>query len=90
MPGKVTEAVKKERVRRLRALDARKREAFARRFIGRKLQVIPEGKVYSGGLVKGFSDNYLPVYLPYEKTLENNLIEVTIEGMQGPRLIGGY
>jgi threonylcarbamoyladenosine tRNA methylthiotransferase MtaB len=88
--GKVTEPIKKERVRRLRALDAKKREAFARRFIGKRLRVIPEGKVYKDGLVKGFSDNYLPVYLPHEKTLENNLVEVTIEGMQGPRLIGGY
>jgi threonylcarbamoyladenosine tRNA methylthiotransferase MtaB len=90
IPGKVTEAVKKERVKRLRALDEKKRESFARRFIGEKLQVIPEGKVCKDGLVKGFSDNYLPVYLPCEKTLENNLVEVTIKGIQGSRLIGGY
>lgn len=90
LPGKVTETARKERVRHLKALDARKREAFAKRFVGERLRVIPEGKVHKDGLVKGFSDNYLPVYLPYEKMLENNLVEVTIKGMQGPRLIGGY
>ncbi len=90
LPGKVAEGIKTERVKRLRALDARKRAAFSRRFIGRTLRVIPEGRVYKDGLMKGFSENYLPVYLPYEKTLENNLVEVTIKGMQGPRLIGGY
>jgi len=90
LPGKVGEAVKRERVRRLKQLDARKREAFARRFIGTRLRVIPEAKVHPGRMVKGFSDNYLPVYLPYEKTLENNLVEVTIEGMEGTRLMGGY
>jgi threonylcarbamoyladenosine tRNA methylthiotransferase MtaB len=90
MPGKVSDAVKKERVARLKGLDGRKREAFARRFIGARLRVIPEGKVNARGLVKGFSDNYLPVYLPYEKNLENNLVEVTIVGMEGARLMGGY
>ena len=90
MPDKVNDAVKKERVARLKGLDGLKREAFARRFIGTRLRVIPEGKVNGRGLVKGFSDNYLPVYLPYEKSLENNLVEVTIVGIEGPRLMGGY
>jgi threonylcarbamoyladenosine tRNA methylthiotransferase MtaB len=89
-PGKVADDIKRQRVKRLKILDARKRAAFSRRFIGRILQVIPEGRVYKDGFMKGFSDNYLPVYLPYEKSLENNLVEVTIEGMQGPRLIGGH
>jgi len=89
-PGKVADDIKRQRVKRLKILDARKRAAFSRRFIGRILQVIPEGRVYKDGFMKGFSDNYLPVYLPYEKTLENNLVEVTIKGMQGPRLIGGH
>jgi threonylcarbamoyladenosine tRNA methylthiotransferase MtaB len=86
----VADDIKRQRVKRLKILDARKRAAFSRRFIGRILQVIPEGRVYKDGFMKGFSDNYLPVYLPYEKSLENNLVEVTIEGMQGPRLIGGH
>jgi threonylcarbamoyladenosine tRNA methylthiotransferase MtaB len=90
LPNKVAEGIKKERVRSLKSLDAKKREAFAKRFVGQRLWVIPEGKVNKEGLVKAFSDNYLPVYLPHEKTLENNLVEVKILGMQGPRLIGGY
>lgn len=89
-PEKVTEGTKRQRAKRLKSLDEKKRVAFARRFIGRTLHVIPEGRVYKDGLMKGFSENYLPVYLPFEKTLENNLVEVTIEGMQGPRLIGGH
>jgi hypothetical protein len=31
----------------------------------------------------------VPVYIPYEKRLENNLVEVTIRGMEGSRLMGG-
>ncbi len=90
MEGKVAGQVLRERVKRLRVLDAEKRAAFSRRFIGETLRVIPEGRAYKDGFMKGFSDNYLPVYLPYKKTLENNVLEVTIEGMQGSRLIGGY
>jgi threonylcarbamoyladenosine tRNA methylthiotransferase MtaB len=87
--GKVEEGVKKERVRRLRQVDAKKRAAFARRHLGKRVLIIPEAKLYGGRLMRGFTDNYLPVYIPYEKMLENNLVEVTIRGMEGLRLMGG-
>lgn len=89
MDGQVPESTKKARVRRLKALDAQKREAFSRRFVGEKLLIIPEGKVRSDGLMKGFSGNYLPVYMPFQKTLENKLVEVTIRGIEDGKLIGG-
>ena len=88
-PGKVAEAAKRARVAALKRMDARKREAFAMRHLGERVRIIPEGKLYGGRLMRGFSDNYLPVYIPYEKTLENNLVEVTIRGMEGSRVIGG-
>lgn len=89
MNGQVPETVKTERVRRLKALDREKREAFGRRYIGKRLTILPEGKVDRNGMMKGFSENYLPVYLPFDKRLENNLLEVTIRGMENGRLIGG-
>ena len=88
-PAKVAESVKKRRARALKLVDARKREAFMRRHLGERVRIIPEGKVYRGRLMRGFSDNYLPVYIPYEKTLENNLVDVTIKEIQDGRLIGG-
>jgi threonylcarbamoyladenosine tRNA methylthiotransferase MtaB len=87
--GKVAEGVKKARVRKLRQVDAKKRAAFAARHLGEKVRIIPEGKLYGGRLMRGFTDNYVPVYIPYEKRLENNLVEVTIRGMEGSRLMGG-
>jgi threonylcarbamoyladenosine tRNA methylthiotransferase MtaB len=89
MDGQVPEATKRVRARRLKALDMEKREAFSRRFIGEKVVIIPEGKVHRTGFMKGFSGNYLPVYVPFEKRLENNLVEVTIRGIENGRLIGG-
>jgi threonylcarbamoyladenosine tRNA methylthiotransferase MtaB len=89
MDGQVPEPTKRARVRRLKALDAQKREAFSRRFVGEKLLILPEGKVRSDGLMKGFSENYLPVYVPFQRRLENKLLEVTIRGFADGKLIGG-
>jgi threonylcarbamoyladenosine tRNA methylthiotransferase MtaB len=79
---KVSEAVKKERVTRLKKLDAVKRTKFYRKFLGRRLWIIPEGKQTRDGMMKGYSENYIPVFLPYQKTLENNIIEVTIRELK--------
>ncbi len=87
--GKVAESVKRRRVKKLKVIDAGKREAFSRRHLGERVCIIPEAKMYAGRFMRGFSDNYLPVYIPYEKTLENNLVDVTITDMQDSRLIGG-
>ena len=38
--------------------------------IGRTVRIVPEGKLYRGRLMRGFTDNYPPVYIPYEKILE--------------------
>jgi len=82
MDEKVPEAQKKRRVGQLRSLDQVKRQAFYRLFIGTDVQIIAEGKVYKGKYMRGYTDNYLPLYLPYEKKLENCLLQVTIEGVE--------
>ena len=50
--------------------------------------IIPEGKVYKGKYMRGYTDNYLPVYLPCEKKLENSLLKITIERIDDGLLIG--
>jgi threonylcarbamoyladenosine tRNA methylthiotransferase MtaB len=88
MPGKIPRSVKMERVREMKALDARKRASFAERFIGRTLTVLLEGKLYKGRYMRGYTESYVPVYVPYDKELENNLIDVTIKGVQQNVLMG--
>lgn len=83
-----TEREKKERVHLLRELDRLKREVFYHRFMGEEMWIIPEGKIYRGKYMRGYTDNYLPVYLPYEKKLENSLLKITIEGIDDGLLIG--
>jgi threonylcarbamoyladenosine tRNA methylthiotransferase MtaB len=89
MPDKIADSVKKERVRKLKKLDAAKRDAFYRRFLGERVSVIPEGKLYKGRFMRGYSEHYLPIYIPYQKSLENSLTTVTIERMEKNLLIGG-
>ena len=88
MERSVPEGVKKERVRRLKALDAKKRQAFYQRFTGADVLIIPEGKLYKGLYMRGYTDNYIPVHIPCEKTLENKLVKVKITGMDDGLVMG--
>jgi hypothetical protein len=38
--------------------------------------------------MRGYTDNYLPVYIPFTKKLENNCVTVTIKGMEDEILVG--
>lgn len=77
------------RAQRLRAQGARKREAFAMRFIGRELDVLVEsGSRAEPGGVGGYSRNYLRVDLPGDDSLGNREVRVRIAGQRGARLIG--
>ena len=88
MEGKVPPGVKKQRVSLLKKLDAEKRRRFYERFLGSDAWIIPEGKIYKGVYVRGYADNYLPVHLPAQKGIENNMIKVKIKEIQGELLIG--
>jgi len=88
MSNQVPAVLKKERVNKLRMLDRRKRIDFYERLTGKKVIIIPEGKIYRGNFIKGFTDNYVPVFIPHKKSFENNLIEVKIKGIKDGFLIG--
>ena len=78
MPGQVPGPVAKERAAQLRSLGEQKQQAFARRFVGRELQVVVEGG-RQDGRCKGLSENYLQVSFPGPPGLEGQLLPVTIE-----------
>lgn len=88
MDGKVPETTKKDRVRNLKSLDAQKREAFHRRFVGSRVCIIPEGKRYLGRYMRGYTDNYIPVHIPYDRKLENRMVDVRIDRLEGALVTG--
>jgi threonylcarbamoyladenosine tRNA methylthiotransferase MtaB len=63
-PGQVDEGRIKKRAEAMRGLGKQKRQDFYRRFLHQELSVLVEGRVKKGnGRWKGFSRNYIPVFL---------------------------
>jgi threonylcarbamoyladenosine tRNA methylthiotransferase MtaB len=87
---KVPQNIKKERAAILRDLGAKKREEFSSRFLGRKLDVLMERtKDNKTGLMKGFSQNYLPVLLETnELSCANRIVTVCANKFENGKLYG--
>ncbi|MBP1747986.1 MAG: MiaB family protein, involved in tRNA or rRNA modification [Deltaproteobacteria bacterium] len=88
MGGAIPEKEKKSRVKELKMLDAGKREAFHRRFVGTRALIIPESKRYLGRYMRGYTENYIPVHIPYDKLYENKVIAVNIDRIESGAVIG--
>jgi threonylcarbamoyladenosine tRNA methylthiotransferase MtaB len=72
--------VVKERSRVLRELSARKKAAFSRGFVGRRVRVLFERREDSGRYT-GFSDNYIKVGVETADELANRLLQVRLYGV---------
>ena len=86
--NKVGDGAKRERVSLLRKLDSVKRQGFHEKAIGQMACILPEGKMYRNHYMKGYTENYIPVCIPYEKNLENNLVNVTIKEVRDNLVFG--
>ena len=78
LPGKADEAVKRRRGEILRKLGKEKRDAFNLRFVGKRLSILVEDeKGKDTGIMKGFSDNYIPVVVENgDSSLVNRVLPV--------------
>ena len=77
---KVDEREIKKRAEALRILGQKKRETFYRSCVGNTFRVLAQGLDRSGtGMVKGLSDNYLPVIFPFPRAIRNEMVPVQIE-----------
>jgi threonylcarbamoyladenosine tRNA methylthiotransferase MtaB len=75
-PDQVPPAIVAERNRELRALSARKAEAFRRAALGHRLEVVVLQREAPGGLLEGLSDNYLPVWFAGDEGQRGRLAQV--------------
>lgn len=79
----------KRRAERLRTLGARKRAAFASRFVGATMSVLVEGTpARTPGRVQGYSRNYQRVELCGVPDLANHEVLVEIAAAHGATLLG--
>jgi threonylcarbamoyladenosine tRNA methylthiotransferase MtaB len=88
LKGAIGEDEKKRRVKILRDLGQKKRNAFAGIFEGKRLSVLVEDKNdKTTGLMKGFSDNYIPVLITDAvPDLPHKIVHVMIDEARNGRL----
>lgn len=79
MEDQVDEDIKNARVQQLIDLSEDMQLAYAQRFVGQTLSVIPErSSKMTGGLQHGFSDNYLQVHFAGDDSLQGRICQVKI------------
>jgi threonylcarbamoyladenosine tRNA methylthiotransferase MtaB len=87
--GQVDQKDTKERAKKLRKLGLKKRESFYKSCLGEVFTVLTEGWASEDNeLIKGLSDNYLPVTFPSARLQKNRVLSVRIEGLRENHVIG--
>jgi threonylcarbamoyladenosine tRNA methylthiotransferase MtaB len=80
LKGKVHQFKRNERTEMLRILSEKKKQAFYRQHIGREHKVLFE-RERTGDKMYGFSENYIKVETDYDPLLVNEIIPVTLSGI---------
>ena len=80
--------IKDDRVARLRTLDLEKRMSFYRRHIGEVRSVLVESRKNSLKLMRGFTDNYIPVYFQAPDRMTNQVVDVRIKQIKKGNVLG--
>ncbi len=79
----------KDRARKLRNLGKKKREVFYRTCLGQSFWVLTQGwHPEEKKMIKGLSDNYLPVVFPSSRLLQNSMVNVRMEKIGKHGIIG--
>ncbi|WP_136806141.1 tRNA (N(6)-L-threonylcarbamoyladenosine(37)-C(2))-methylthiotransferase MtaB [Desulfosediminicola flagellatus] len=84
----VPKEMKDKRVAVLRKLGVNKQNVFYKRQIASTHRVLVEGKRDNKGLLKGFSDNYVPVHFQGEDHLKNSIVIVELTQFDGAFVSG--
>ncbi len=79
MKEQVPKHIKEERVRQLRDLGHEKKLEFYRRHVGTTRQVLVERRNKKTGLLKGFSENYIPVQFQGSASLAGQVVAIQID-----------
>lgn len=87
MAGRLPGGVIKERAQALRRLSDMKKRAFHRRFLGKELAVLVQGRG-EDGMLKGLSRNYIPVLFQGDDSLVNKEVVVRVTEAARERVWG--
>lgn len=78
MPDQVDEFIKTYRVQKLETLCSALSEEFRQKCVGRPSKVLFESKIAGEGLMQGYTDNYIQVTAPYEKSKIGKIVDVVL------------
>ncbi|MBQ5853933.1 MAG: radical SAM protein, partial [Rikenellaceae bacterium] len=81
MPDKVPPHVSAERAKRLDGLCQRLHRQFCEQHIGQTAEVLFEGPA-KGGMMSGFTANYIKVLAPYDRSLINKIVCVKLDSVE--------
>ncbi len=88
--NQVSKSVKEKRVALLRKLGKEKKKAFYRQNLGKIRPVLVEKKRDNHGLLKGFTDNYIPVSFQGDDMLINSIVDVRIDTVDDTYVVGSH
>jgi len=80
LPDQVPAREREQRVKALRELSDRKRMAFYRVHQGSIQRVLVESRHRASGMMRGFSENYIPLLFPAPRTLKGQVVRVRFTG----------
>jgi threonylcarbamoyladenosine tRNA methylthiotransferase MtaB len=88
-PAQIPPPEKKKRAAELRSLGLSKKNAFYENCVGKNFQVVMEGAhARDNGLLRGISDNYIPVFFPCFPPCQDDLVSVRIDKVEANHVIG--
>jgi threonylcarbamoyladenosine tRNA methylthiotransferase MtaB len=88
MSAQVSPSVIRQRSGLLRELDKVKRLTFLQRFSGEMRQVLVENRRdEASSMWCGFTDNYLPVLVPADSALENQIVMAKLSRVEDAKLV---
>ncbi len=88
MEDQTPNKIKKERVALLRELDHKKRVIFYGRNVGRVHRVLAESAKNQFRMMRGFTENYIPVYFQAPADAVNQVFDVRIERLMDKTVFG--
>ena len=88
LAGQIAGPVKDERVERLRQLGARKKSAFYQRHLGTVQRVLAENSRNRFKLMRGFTENYIPVLFPAQENMSNQIVDVFLARLEDGIVFG--
>jgi threonylcarbamoyladenosine tRNA methylthiotransferase MtaB len=88
LAGQVAEPVKEERAGLLQQLGMQKKAAFYERHLGTVQRVLAENSRNRFRLMRGFTENYIPVLFPAQENMSNQIVDVFLGRLEDGIVFG--